>query len=157
MGRPQFPRVLFSASLALSACFAVLWAHSYWFDLFLGYDTRTTMAKGCHKFWVATQPGAFDIAIQWERFNPNQQRSRGEWIFYDNKHKPSPNDAVGGPEGPASFLGFQHWVVGTVGSHRYNYTWIPFWFPTLLFASPAAWYFGRKKFALNKHIQPTPR
>ena len=155
MGRPHIPRALFSASLALAVCFAVLWAHTYWFDAFLGYDTRTTMAKGSHKFWVSTQPGAFDIALQWESFNPNQQRSRGEWSFYDNKRQPSFCAVVGGPEAPASFIGFQHWVVETADLYCYNYTWIPFWFPTLLFASPAVWYFGSKKLALNPALQAT--
>ena len=148
---------LFSARLALAVCFAVLWARTYWFDMFLGYDTRTTVAKGCHKFWTATRPGAFDLAIQWESFNSNQQRRRGEWSFYDNKREPSFCGVVGGPEASASFLGFEHWVVETADSYRYKYTWIPFWFPTLLFASPAVWYFGAKKLAPNRHLQPTPR
>jgi hypothetical protein len=139
MSYARLKRLLLCASLAAAALFAACWLRTYWFDMFLGYDTRTTTANGGHKFWVATDSGAFDIAIQWESFNPNQRRDRGAWRFYDTRRKPGLCAFRGEPE--PSLLGFRHWVVGTPDSYHYNYTWIPFWLPTLLFALPVLWYF----------------
>ena len=154
MRHPRYIRFICFAGLAVALSFAGLWVRSYWYDTFLGYEARVTRAHVNHHYWTATDRGAFDIALRWESLSPSFKRERGVWSFYDRRREPSWCGVTGDPK--PSFLGFQHWVVESPDSYRYNYTWIPFWFPTLLFAFPALWYFVFKRYMTpNKSPEPT--
>jgi hypothetical protein len=153
MRPPRYIRYICYASLAVAVSFAGLWVRSYWYDTFLGYEARVTHAHVNHHYWTATDRGAFDIAIQWESLSPSYKRERGIWSFYDHKREPPTCGVVG--KAQPSFLGFQHWIVESPDSYRYNYTWIPFWFPTLLFLSLPLWYYVRTKLTPNQSPEPT--
>jgi hypothetical protein len=149
------------ASLAVAVVFAALWIRSYWYDTFLGYEARVTQAHVNHHFSTSIGSGAFSIVILWESLNPTYKREHGVWSF-DDRPKVSPMDVVlGASQIPTfHFLGFQHWIVESPGSYRSNITWIPFWFPVLLFALPALWHFICARFAggpmtPNKSLQAT--
>lgn len=150
MRRSRLKRTSSFLCLIFAIVFAVLWVRSYWYDTFLGYEARVTEEHVNHHFSAATDSGAFDIAIKWESLNPTYRREHGVWTFHDSRHGPSSCGVVGEPK--PSFLGFQHWVVESPDSYRYNYTWIPFWFPTALFALPALWYFVRTRRASRTEI-----
>jgi len=175
MRHSRFKRCLAFASLAVAILFAALWIRSYWYDTYLRYEARVTQAHINRQFWTFTDSGAFIIGIQWDIVdNPSYKRDRGIGSFYDYPKEP-PSQApgfvvLGTPKSSVfHFLGFQHWVVESPAYHlnnltfspfRYNYTWIPFWFPVLLFALPTFWYFirvrraGRAK-TPNKSLQAT--
>lgn len=138
----------------MAVLFALLWARSFWYDIFLGYEARVTQSHINHTFWTATDAGAFDIAVRWETLSPNYKRERGVWNFYDRRREPPFCIAIGGSQPQEfSFLGFRHWIHESPNSHRYNYTWIPFWFPVVVFALPPLWGFLRAK---RKAPNPPP-